>query len=289
MAAIYRGMDQAELDAQYNARATVRDFEAEMSSYRALTAQSYERLTAVRDIQYGPHPDEKIDLFPSSDTKSPLMVFIHGGYWRALGRAESGFMAETFVTRGVSVAVVEYSLAPAVSVDHIVQQVRRAIAHLIANAATLGFDPGRVFLGGSSAGAHLAAMAMITDWQARFGLAGNAIRGALLASGLYDLEPVRLCEPNAWLRLDRSAALRNSPIHTPPPTGTDLLIVWGGSETDEFKRQSRDYAQMAQEARCNVQAYEVSDRNHFDIVTDLARPDRQLFRDTMAMIRSDAP
>ena len=283
MAAVYRGMDQQTLDSAYDARATVADFEAEMARYRRLSDDSYARCRVIRDLAYGPSPAERIDLFPAGEG-APLFIFVHGGYWRLLGRAESAFMARNMVAHGVAVAVVEYGLAPAVALDEIVAQVRRAVASLYRNAPGLGIDPGRLFIGGSSAGAHLAAMALATDWPGAFGLPEGILRGALLASGLYDLEPVRLSRPNTWLNLDADAARRNSPVHHPPRTPVPCHLVWGGSETGEFKRQSRAFAELLAGRGHVVSQAEIADRNHFDIVTDLADPARALFEDTMALM-----
>lgn len=284
MSEIYRGMTQQELDDQYNARATVPDFDGEMARYRALSDQAYDRLSPRCDLAYGPNPDERIDLFQADRPIAPLVVFIHGGYWRLLGRRDSAFMAEALVAQGASVAVVEYSLAPQAGLDQIVDQVRRAVAWLAGHSATLGFDRDRVHLMGSSAGAHLAGMALATKWDGAFDLPEFQIAGAVLASGLYDLEPVRLAAPNAWLSLDKDSAAVNSPLLHLPAAPCPALVTWGGSETAEFKRQSRDYALALEQHGCEVSAFEVADRNHFDILCDLNDPTRALSRATAQLI-----
>jgi arylformamidase len=285
MSVIYRDMSQAELDNQYNARGSVSDFDAEIDRYRKLSDSCYADMNVIENIFFGENPDEQIDLFLASDPNSPLFVFIHGGYWRALGRHESAFMAQTFVAQGISVAVVEYALAPAASLDQIVDQVRRAVVYLARNTKKFGYDRQQLFLGGSSAGAHLCAMALTPGWQPTYGLSADTVKGAVLASGLYDLEPVRLCKPNEWLRLDSNAARRNSPIELPMPIGMPLLITWGGKETGEFKRQSRDYAERARISGGTVIELEVEDRNHFDLIVDLADSNRRLCQTVLAMIK----
>ena len=282
---VYRTMDQAELDRQYNARATVTDFDAEMARYRNLSDRAYADCDVQRDLAYGPHPQEQVDIFPAGDD-TPVFIFLHGGYWRFLGRPDSAFMAESFVEKGVAVAVVEYTLAPLATLDQIVDQIRRAIAFIWHEAERFGINRNRLFVGGSSAGAHLAAMAATTDWPGQFSMPEKTIKGALLASGLFDLEPVRLSAPNAWLKLDKAAARRNSPVHHPAQPDVRFHLAWGGSETDEFKRQSIDYANHLSNRGHPVSCAEAQDRNHFDIITDLADPRRDLFRDTMGMITS---
>jgi len=284
MAVVYRGMSQAELEKQYNARDSVADFPAEMATYRRLSEECYEACTVMRDLVYGPSEDERIDFFPAAKTDGPVFVFLHGGYWRALGRKDSAFMAESLVAHGVSVAVVEYGLAPRVSVDTIVDQARRAVAFIYEHAVDLGIDRSRLFIGGSSAGAHLSAMVLGTDWASQFGLDKGPIQGAMLASGLFDLEPVRLCAPNAWLKLDAQAAARNSPMRHLPKSEVDILLTWGGFETDEFKRQSAQYAETLRAAGFAPKVMPVDDRNHFDIIVDLNDPSRMLFRALLQMI-----
>jgi len=271
----YRNMTIAELEVQYDARATVADFDAEMRNYRSLSDEAYADLTVIRDIAYGANPDERIDLFPAKNAKCPLLVFIHGGYWRALGRPTSAFMAKQFVSHDVAVAVVEYTLAPAATLDDIVDQTRRAVSHLIENSESLPYDADSIHLAGSSAGAHLAAMAFRPE-----------IKGALLASGLYDLEPLRFCKPNEWLSLTETSARANSPIYQPTPNDTPTIITWGETETDEFKRQSRAYAEKVAQADGPTIEFEVPGRNHFNVITDLADPKSRLFRATIDMIRT---
>lgn len=270
----YRDMTVAELEIQYNARATAPDFDAEMRAYRTLSDRAYADLPVQRDIPYGPHPDERIDLFPTQDTNSPLLCFIHGGYWRALSRRDSAFMANQFVSHGVAVAVVEYSLAPAATLIEIVNQTRRAVSHLIENSDRLPYDPSRIYIAGSSAGAHLAAMSLRPE-----------IKGALLASGLYDLEPLRFCAPNEWLSLNEITARENSPMHQPAPIETPVIFTWGETETDEFKRQSQDYSAKLTQAGCATSQFEVPNRNHFNVIMDLADDQSRVFRTSLDMIK----
>ena len=144
-------------------------------------------------------------------------MFIHGGYWQALDRKDFSFVAERLVEAGAAVALVGYDLAPAVDMDTIVGQIRAAIAWLYRNADAHGFDPDRICLAGHSAGGHLAAMALATDWTA-FGLPADLVKGVCAISGVFDLEPIRLCYLNEVVRLDAEQARRNSPVLLPPQT-----------------------------------------------------------------------
>ncbi|MES2189800.1 MAG: alpha/beta hydrolase [Pseudomonadota bacterium] len=282
----WRGMDAAGLARQYNARGTVPDVASILKDYQDASATMYQ-LPHVRDIAYGTHPDERLDLFPvPGKPDAPLFVFIHGGYWRALGKEDSVFMAKTFTQRGIAVASINYQLSPAASLEEIVSQCRRAIAWLYKNAAREGVDPTRMVLSGSSAGAHLAAMVMAPGWQAEAGMPDghhSVIRGGVLVSGLFDLAPVQQTTPNEWLQLDAQRAKALSPIHLLPPSTTRLCIATAELDTDEFKRQSVAYAAACSQYGCEVQYLEVAGRNHFDIILDWMNPEALLTRRTLQL------
>ena len=280
---VYRGMDQATLDREYDARASVADFEFQMRRYREESDRSYASCRVLRDMAYGDHPDERIDVFPAG-ANAPILVYIHGGYWRLLGRSDSAFMAKSFVEHGVTVAAVEYSLAPSATLDQIVDQVRRALAWLYRHAERFSGDRDRIFVAGSSAGGHLGAMAAMTDWPRLFDLPADLVKGATLFSGLFDLEPVRLSRPNEWLKLDADAAKGNSPIHMEPKSRVAMGIYWGESETSEFKRQSIDFASAMVRRRNPIHMAEIAGRNHFDVVMELADASSWLFQQELAKI-----
>lgn len=281
--AVYRSMNQQELDRQYDARATVEDITPFLHQYAALTKAAKQELEVIGDVSFGPRPDEVMDVFPAGPN-APVFVFIHGGYWRLLSKDESAFFAQCFVEQGIAVVAINYSLAPMASLDEIARQVRSAVAHLWHDADRYGLDRTRIHVGGTSAGGHLVGMVLAGGWQSRFGVPETAIAGALAINGLFDLEPVRLSFPNEWVKLDAAAAYRNSPIHHLPEHGCPLLVSWAGLDTDEFKRQSRDYADAWAGSGFPVSSVEVSDRNHFDIILDLANPGRDLTRRVFALI-----
>lgn len=265
---IYRDFDQETLNREYSARDTVPDIEPFISEYARLSAEARETLDCRLDVAYGEHPDEVADVFPSSGG-APILVYIHGGYWRMLSYKESSFMAPCFAAAGAAVVAVNYSLAPAASLDRIVSQCRAAVAWTWRNAREFGGDPDRMFVCGSSAGGHLTGMMVAGDWRAGAGLPEDAIKGAVPLSGIHDLEPVRLSNVNDWAALDEDAARRNSPVRHLPENGCPLIVSWGGSETSEFKRQSRLYAEAWKARGWQVDAFEHEKRNHFDIVFDL--------------------
>jgi arylformamidase len=274
------------LERQYDARATVPDIALELQAYRDSSTPMYSLTPCVRDVAYGSGPDETLDLFPvAAQPNAPLLVFIHGGYWRALHSQDSVFMAQQFTSHGVAVAALNYTLAPHATLAQIVGQCQRAVAWLLKDAAPYGVTPHRTVLSGSSAGAHLAAMLLVPTWQAEHGVAPNALCGGVLLSGLYDLEPVQRCVPNTWLNLSVAQAQDLSPLHHLPHPQVPLYVAVAEHDTDAFKRQSRDYAAACRAQGNPVTWHEARQRNHFNIVLDWMDARSDLFQATMGLMR----
>lgn len=236
-----------------------------LKAYEAQSAEAYAALGNVHTLAYGEKPSQTIDLaLPNRTDTVPLHVFIHGGYWQELSRRESFFAAPDTVARGMAFAAVDYTLAPHATLDEIVAEVVAALEHLHDNATRFGIDPARIIVSGSSAGAQLAAMAGVTLEGA------HRLAGLVLLSGIYDLCPLLDIYVNDALGMDMPQARRNSPVMRGLAGFPPSVIAWGAIETDEFKRQSRHFAQMLKAAGRDVTTLEVAGRNHFDIVHDLA-------------------
>ncbi|HXH01929.1 MAG TPA: alpha/beta hydrolase [Candidatus Competibacteraceae bacterium] len=283
MTAIYRGFDRAALDREYSPSSRVGgDIEPYLRRYAELSEQARAQPGARPGLAYGEHPDEVLDLFlPQDDGPWPLHVFIHGGYWQALSQRDSGFMAPMFQSQGVACAALNYTLAPAASIGEMIGQCRRALAWLYRHAAKLGIDRARIAVSGHSAGAHLLAMLLATDWT-RLGLPADLIKGALLISGIYDLEPIRLSYVDAPLGLTAQQVAAWSPQYLEMHVRCPVAVVWGANETDEFKRQSRAFAARLAAAGLPVEAREYAGLNHFDIVLELCRTESELSRWALA-------
>lgn len=282
---VYRGFDQEALDREYRARATVSEaeFDRAVARYAADSARARARLNCRLDAAYGAHPDEVVDVFPAGEG-APVFFYIHGGYWRMLSHKDSAFMAETFVGLGAAVVAVNYSLAPAADLDAIVGQCRAALAWVRREAASFGADPERIFVAGSSAGGHLTGAMIAGGWHEALGAPPDVVKGACALSGLFDLEPVRLAEPNQWIGLDPESARRNSPIHHLPDRGCPLVVSYGGNETAEFKRQTEDFARAWRAAGFPCTPVDMPECNHFDIVFDFQNPEGRLTRAVRAMM-----
>src|SRR6218665_2787204 len=169
---LYQGYDRAELCHQYNARATVTGeyVAAILAQYSSRSADMRARLRCFCDIAYGPHADEVLDIFPAENGNGPVLVFIHGGYWRALSKDHSSFMAETFTRAGATVVAVNYSLAPSASLEKIIDQQRRAAAWIHRHLAPYGAATERISLCGGSDGGHPAGMLLADDGQEVYGV-----------------------------------------------------------------------------------------------------------------------
>ena len=279
----WRAFSPEELARQYSPRGTVNNLDALLQDYRAQSLPMYD-LPHLRDLRYGPQADELLDLFPvPGQPDAPLFVFIHGGYWRALGKEDSVFMARNFTERGIAVASIGYQLAPAARLGEIVAQCRRSLAWLYTQGQAHGVGVDRIVVAGSSAGGHLGAMLLAGDWQAEFGVPADIVKGAILVSGLYDLAPVQQTTPNDWLSLSAAEALALSPLHHLPAASTRLCVATAETDTDEFKRQSLDYAAACRQRGCAVHYLDVPGRNHFDVIMDWMNPQAALTQAAWAL------
>ena len=276
MGTVWRGMDRATLDRAYNARASVADYDAELRRYADLSGTARATLPARLDLVYDPISALSLDWFAGAPG-GPVLLWVHGGYWRALSKSDQSLVAPGLVVSGAHVAVMDYSLAPFVALDTIVHQVRAAFAWVAGVASRMGADPDRLYAAGHSAGGHLVGMLLASGWHGDYGLTPSALRGGIALSGLFDLEPIRLSYINEWLELDRDGARRLSPQFLVPPPGRAprLLASYGGLESSEFRRQTEDYAAAWAQAGHEVRVAPQPDRHHFDLVVgfgDVADP-----------------
>jgi arylformamidase len=286
MTFVHRYYDQPELERQLNARATVPDITPILARYASESARMRARLPCQLSVSYGASEPERLDVFPAAMTgPAPIFVFLHGGFWRLLGSADSSFMAECLTQAGACVVAVNYALAPHVTLREIVRQCRAAVAWLYEHAREFGGDPMRIHVGGSSAGAHLAAMILTSGWQAALGVPDNLVAGATLLSGIYDLEPVRLGHPNEWLKLGAGDVLALSPLLHLPERAVPIVVSYAPSETDEFKRQSEIYMAAVMARGCPVRFVPMPGTSHFDIVFGLADPQSPLAQATIETMR----
>ncbi len=269
---------------EYNNRARVPDHPQWLATMAERSAAAYAAASPKRDLRYGSNPKETLDLFLPTGSPRGTFVFLHGGYWRALDKADFGFVAPPLLAHGIAVAVVNYDLCPAVSVADIVDECRRAIMWIVRDGAAHGAVPDHVVVGGHSAGGHLAAMLVATDWRAQ-GLAQNPLAGAVSLSGVHDLRPMVQFSFNADLKLDEAEATRLSPALMRAAHPTPLVIAVGGDETSEFVRQARILWDAWPDNRPLYQPAPlvIPQRHHFSVVLDHGDPASALTAATLGL------
>lgn len=262
-----------------NPRATVPNVAAIVEDWKARAAATRARRAFEADIAYGSHPRELVDVYPATDPKGTL-VFIHGGYWRAFSKVETAWIVEGFVDRGYTVALPQYPLCPDVTLDRIVVSLQRCFAHLY--RSVLGEEEREaIVVAGHSAGGHLTATLMATDWT-HFGMPEKPFGGAASISGVFDLAPLRKTSINDAVRLTEASAEALSPIFWTPRVEVPLLLAVGGDESDEFHRQSRALADTWSGIETSL--VDVAATNHFTVLDGLADQNAPLNRAVVDLI-----
>lgn len=265
--------DQAALDAAYDPSSSVPDAASLMAAWRSRSAAALARLEARLATRYGPTVAEYLDIFPAGDG-APVHIFVHGGYWRRFSARDFAWIAEPLVARGVTAVVVNYALCPAVSLTEIVRQIRAAIAWTYGNFNRFGGAARRLTLSGHSAGGHLVAMAMATDWPGDYGLPADFLGGAVALSGLFDLRPFPYTYLQPALQLTTREVLRLSPIDLQPLVEAPLTVAVGAGESAEFRRQSRALVERWRDRGLAIRHTEIPAANHFTALDALFDPER---------------
>jgi arylformamidase len=273
---IYKQYDQAALDRQYNNRLHVPDFVTYLERWVSLSRQTEKENGVIKDIAYGKLPLEQLDIYPSLQPRSKTLIFIHGGYWHKSDKTDYHFIAKAFRAYGITTVLINYPLAPAVSIDQISVSCRQAVYWLYRNISAYNGDSGQLYIAGHSAGGHLAAMLLATDWN-HFNLTTDVIKGVCAISGLFNLIPIRLSDINQVLNMDTETALRNSPVQLLPATQCPLAVAVGSNETDEFLDQSRELITCWKES-IPTEIFLIQGANHYSIVETMLDPESCLHK-----------
>lgn len=286
--------DAAWHDRMYNNRALVPDFADHFAHWTRASAQARETLQPVLDVPYGDGPNENLDIFPALKPKAPVVIFIHGGYWRSLDKSDHSFVAPGLRDLGACVVVVNYALCPGtpeqpVTIPDIGLQMARAAAWVWRHIAKHGGDPDNISVIGHSAGGHLAAMLLGCDWKkVGHDLPVDLVHKALSISGLFDLEPMRKTPfLQGDLRLTPAQVRMASPAKWQRPRKGVLYAVAGGDESAEFLRHIRLIHQAWGPKTVPV-CEALPGLNHFSIVTDLTRTGTRLNGLAKALIQLTA-
>ena len=266
-------------DRMYNNRAWVPDFANHLQHWTEQSKAARNQLRGLTDIRYGDGPNENLDIFPAHLAHAPVMVFLHGGYWRALDKSDQSFIAPSFTREGVCVVVPNYALCPRVTIPDIVMQMVKALTWVWRYISEWGGDPSRIHVVGHSAGGHLAAMMMACQWQ-RYAddLPADLVKSGLSVSGLFELESVmRSPMLQSDLRLDEAQVLRCSPAWMPTPAQGSFWSVVGALESDEFIRQ-HVLIQQAWGKACVPVCEALPGLHHFNVLSALAESGSYLNR-----------
>lgn len=268
----------------YNNRAAVPDHPQWFERWARASHEARERYAPKLDLRYGPGPLETLDLFLPVGKPRGTLMFVHGGYWRALDKSDHSFVAGPFVEEGIAVAVQNYDLCPQVTIATIVDETRRCVAWLAREGAKHGANPTNIVVAGHSAGGHLAAMMLATP-SSGFGFERHPVAGAVSLSGVHDLAPMVQFSFNADFRLDDAQAARLSPALLPVAPRAPILAAVGADETSEFLRQAQllwDAWPANRPAGADA-PLAIPGRHHFSVVYDYADAQSLLTRRTLAL------
>lgn len=271
---VWLDMDQKELDDAYDQSvyAPNRD---QLNRRRASESERVRaRLGEPTRVAYGATPHEMLDIYPARRPSAPIMVFVHGGAWRAGRARDSSYGAEPFVRAGAHFVVPDFinAIESGGDLTAMIEQVRRGVAWTARNAASFGGDPGRLYITGHSSGAHLGGCVLITDWEKDFGLPPDTVKGATLCSGMYDLKPVRLSKRSEYVKFTDTTEEALSIQRHLDRIRCPVTLLHGTLETPEFQRQSREFAAALKAAGKPVRLIVAENYNHFEIGETLNNP-----------------
>ena len=287
MQLVYLEMDQQQLDDSYNQIVYAPSLMQIVGRYASTSAAVRCRLGEPKRISYGEAEIERFDLYAASVKHAPVCLFLHGGAWRQDEARDYAFPAELFLGAGVHYAAIDFDNVITTGGDlaPMADQVRRAIAFVYRNASSFSGDPNRIFVVGHSSGAHLAAVALTTEWGA-LGLPRDVIKGGIVCSGIFDLLPVSLSARRTYVSFTPQVIENLSPIRHIDRLSCPVLVAYGTHDTPEFQRQSREFASAATLAGKEVGLLVGGGYNHFELIETLGNPYGPLGRAALKLMHS---
>ena len=284
---VWMGMDQAELDNAYDQAVYAPNQLLVAARNAAANARAKARLGAPQRFQYGASEIESVDVYRCKSASAPINVYIHGGAWRNGRSADFAVLAEPIVNAGAHSVIVDFNNIDDVggNLMTMAKQVRSAVAWVYSNAHKFGGDKNRLYVTGHSSGAHLSGCIVTCDWQNDFGLPKDIVKGAMLASGMYDLKPVRLSKRSKYVNFTDEIEQELSAIRHLDRLNCPIVVAHGTQETPEFQRQARDFAAAAKAAGKPVTFIVAEGFNHFEIRETLASPYGLLGHEVLKLMR----
>ena len=271
---VWLDMDQKELDDAYDQSVYAPNQQLLAKRRAAASAAALERLGPPLRLAYGPTEHEKLDIYKTHKPNAPVNVYVHGGAWRNGQAKDFAAPAEMFVNAGANFVVLDFiqiqeaggNLLP------MARQVRSAVAWVYKNAASFGADPNRVYITGHSSGAHLSGCTLVTDWETEFTVPANILKGGLLISGMYDLQPVRLSKRSEYVIFTDEVEEKLSSQRHLDRLSAPITVCYGTQETPEFQRQNRDFAAAVKAMGKPVELLVGESLNHFEMQETLSNP-----------------
>jgi arylformamidase len=262
---IYLHYTKEELDRNFDQRGWVSNALEVIGRYAPKSAATRARLPYRADVPYGPGADEVLDIFLASRPTGAVQIFVHGGAWKNFTKDDYSFPADAYVPAGIHTVVVNFTNLPNVRLPEIVAQVRRALEWVYENAHSFGGDPQRLYVSAHSSGAHLSAMAL-QGYAASGSVPADFIKAATFVSGPYYLEPVVLSARSSYVMLSAAEVLELSPGLHAARIECPVTIAYAEHDTDEFRRQSREFAAALEKAGRLQQLIRFPGLNHFELM-----------------------
>ena len=279
---VFLDYDQAALDAAYDQSKYAPNLQQVVKRYGTNSETARSRIGAPRRIAYGSAAIEQLDIYRTDRPNAPVMVFIHGGAWRSGQAKDYAFPAEMFLRGGAHYVVPDFSWVQDAggSLLPIADQVRRAVAWTVRNAESFGGDPARVHVSGHSSGGHMGGVVAISE---------PAVKGFVLISGMYDLQPVSLSARASYVKFNEQMLQELSAMRHLDKIRAPVSVVYGTLETPEFQRQSRDFAEALRKAGKPVELIVADGYNHFEVMETLANPFQFAGRAALEQMKLKAP
>ena len=266
------------LEKGYNVRLLVDDFDGLIEKWSKWSEDFRANANSSLNCQYGDGEKDKLDIFRCGKPNAPLFIFVHGGYWQRGDKSVYSFVAKSFVSSGIDVALIGYQLCPGASMTNIVEKIREAIIWIWNNADDYSISKHRINVSGHSAGGHITGMILATDWkEVSKNLPDNLVKTGIPISGLYQLNPIRETTIADALGLDDAESLALSPHFFEPQTQAPILVTLGGGETPEFHWQTDNFVNKWKGFKASLDYFAEPDVDHFGVVERLANFESQIF------------
>ena len=267
---VWGDLTQAQLDAAYDQSVYAANMASVAGRYGSNSDVARSRLPKPERVSYGPAEKSTFDLYRTTGDARPIQIFVHGGAWKATTAAQYAFLAECFTKAGAHLAILDFDWVQ----DHngdlipVADQITDAILWIAQNAQKIGGDPTELYLSAHSSGAHMAGVALTRVGAS----APKAIQGAMLASGIFDMAPVRLSARSAYVSFTEVSEDALSPLRHIAHITTPVILAYGTLETPEFIRQSNAFHDALTAAGKRSAIIIGQNYNHFEIIETLANP-----------------